>query len=163
MRNKKLIVGIVVIIAFIGFILVIKGILAAKKGKKPVAVQVKGEAAKTAKKAISKGNGLLTVKILNSKGMEVPIKIKMFKAVNSSSSIYSASSIGGRSQELLPGAYDLEVDTIPQKIFKNVKVNEGKETFEDLGSVTGALMIKTVNAKKSAHSLSYKNTIRQDK
>ena len=149
MRNKKLIIAAVVIIAFIGFILVIKGILTAKKGKKPAAVQVKGEVGKPVKKAISKGKGLLTIKVLNSKGKEIPVKIKMFRAINSSSSIYSTSSIGGRSQELLPGTYDLEVDTIPQKIFKNVKVNEGRETVNDLGSVTGALMVKTVNAKKA--------------
>jgi len=149
MRNKKLIMVAVVIIAFIGFILVIKGILTAKKGKKPAAVQVKSEAGKPVKKAIPRGKGLLTVKILNSKRIEVPVKIKMFRAINSSSSIYSTSSLGGRSQELLPGTYDLEVDTIPQKIFKNVKVNEGRETVKDLGSVTGALTVKTVNAKKA--------------
>ena len=49
----------------------------------------------------------------------------------------------------MPGTYDVEIDTVPQKIFKNIKVNEGKETTENLGCVTGSLTIRTVNAKKA--------------
>jgi len=41
------------------------------------------------------------------------------------------------------------VDSIPQKIFKNIKVAEGKETVENLGCVTGSIFIKTLNAKKA--------------
>jgi hypothetical protein len=56
-------------------------------------------------------------------------------------------------QELLPGIYDIEVETIPAKICKNINVSEGKETVYDLGSVTGAVIIKALNSKKKAISL----------
>jgi len=55
-----------------------------------------------------------------------------------------------RMLELVPGTYDIEVDTVPQKIFKNIKVDQNKETVEDLGCVMGSLIIKTANAKKAA-------------
>ena len=154
MRNKKLIIGIIVIIAFIGLIMVAKSMLSAGKGKKAVsATQSKNIPGKKGqapvKKMISKGKGALTLKILNAKNIEIPLRVKAFKVVDSRSSVYSASTVGGRMQELVPGTYDVEVDTVPQKIFKNIRVNEGKETLEDLGCITGALTIKTVNSKKA--------------
>lgn len=151
MRNQKLIIGIIVAAAFIGFILLAKTMLLIGKGKKPLsAVQIKGGAKKAlAKKAISKGKGALIVKILNSKNAEVPMRVRMFKATEPQSSVYTASTVGGRTQELLPGTYDIEVDTVPQKIFKNIKVDAGRETLKDLGCVTGILIVKTINAKKS--------------
>ena len=152
MRNNKLIIGIVVIAVFIGFILITKVLLPNAKSKKPAASMIaKKNSAKTpAKKVISKGQGGLTVRILNSKNAEVPMRIKAFKAVDGRSSIYPASSVGGRMQEMAPGTYDIEIDTVPQKIFKNIKVSEGKESVEDLGCVTGSLIVKTVNSKKTA-------------
>lgn len=151
MRNKKLIIGIIVTVAFIGFIMVIKAMVSSAKGKKVVATTQAKPALKKAlaKKLISKGKGALTVKILNHKNAEIPMRIKMFKVADSKSSVYAASTAGSRMQELLPGTYDIEVDTVPQKIFKNLKVNEGKETVENLGCVTGSLIVKTVNAKKA--------------
>lgn len=152
MRNKKLVIAIIAIVVFIGFILVTKALLSKGKGKKavPPAAQVKGNLGKApVKKIISKGKGALTVKILNSKNAEIPMRVKIFKVTDPNSSIYTASTVGGRMQELLPGAYDIEIDTVPQKIFKNIKVNEGKETVQDLGCVTGALIIRTINAKKA--------------
>lgn len=150
MRNKKLIIGIIVIIAFIGFILITKAMLSMGKNKKPAAAQMKGALGKApAKKVISKGKGALTVRILNYKNVEIPMRVRAFKVVDSNSSVYAASTTGSRTQELLPGTYDIEVDTVPQKIFKNIKINEGRETMEDLGSVTGSVIIKIVNAKKA--------------
>jgi hypothetical protein len=101
------------------------------------------------KKVISKGRGALTVRIVNSKNMEIPMRIKAFKVIDGRSSVYAASSVGGRMQELTPGTYDLEVDSVPQKIFKNIKVVEGKESIEDLGCVTGSITVRTTNAKKA--------------
>lgn len=152
MLNKKLIIGIVVIIAFIVSILAVKTIVSKIRGKGPAArAQAKSGLKKSdaAKKIISKGKGALKVNILNSKNAEIPMKVRMFRANSSTSSIYAASTVGGRTQELLPGTYDLEVDTAPQKIFKNIRINEGKETVANLGCVTGSLLIKALNAKKS--------------
>ncbi len=153
MRNKKLIIGIVIAIAFIGFILITKAVVSKTKGKKVVVAAQgtkKGIVKAPAKKVISKGKGGLTVKILNSKNMEIPMKVKAFKIIDVRSSVYTASSVGGRMQEVAPGTYDIEVDTVPQKIFKNIKVARGKENVENLGCVTGSLIIKTVNSKNTA-------------
>lgn len=151
MRNNKLIIGIIVFIAFIGFILAAKAIFSAGKGKKAApAAQAKSDLGKKpAKKAISKGKGAITVKTMNFKSADIPLKIKIFKMADQESSVYVASTVGGRMQELLPGTYDIEVDTVPQRIFKNIRVNENKETIKNLGCVTGALSVKTINAKKA--------------
>ena len=152
MRGKKLIIGIVIVIAFIGIILIAKNMLHKMKESKPVAAALgkKGAAKMPVKKIISKGQGGLTVRILNSKSMEIPMKIKAFKIIDGRSSVYTSSSVGGRMQEIAPGNYDIEIDTVPQKIFKNIKVSEGKETVEDLGCVTGSLIVRTVNSKNTA-------------
>ena len=153
MRNKKLIIGIIIVIALAGFVLVVKSVLSAGKGKKPApSAQVRNGSKKVPvkkEKIISKGRGGLTTRILNSKNTEIPMRVKVFRVIDSRSSIYAASTVGGRMQELLPGVYDIEIDTVPQKIFKNVKIEEGKETTEDLGCVTGSLIVRVINAKKS--------------
>ncbi len=152
MLNKKLIIGIVVVIAFIGSIIVTKAVFSKGKGKKAAvtAAQAKKAPGKApAKKMISKGKGVLTVKILNSKKVEVPVRLKAFKTVDRNSSVYMASFVAGRMQELTPGEYDIEIDLVPQRIYKGIRVSEGKEAVEDLGCLTGALYIKTVNSKKA--------------
>lgn len=152
MLNKKLIIGIVAIIAFIGLIVVTKAVFSKGKGKKAAvtAAQAKKALGKVpAKKMISKGKGALTVKILNSKKVEVPVRLKAFKALDRNSSVYMASFVAGRVQELAPGEYDIEIDLVPQRIYKGIRVSEGKETVEDLGCLTGALYIKTANSKKA--------------
>ena len=152
MRNKKLILGMIVLIIFVGLILFVKAIAPKAKAKKafvPVAQVKKGLKKIAAQKVISKGKGALTVRIANSKNMEVPMRIKAFRVIDGRSSIYTASFVGGRMQEVTPGIYDLEVDSVPQKIFKNIKVAEGKETIEDLGCVMGSIAVRTINAKKA--------------
>jgi len=151
MRKNKLIIGLVAIVVITGLILIIKAVASRKApGKSSAAAQaLKGFKKATVKKAISKGKGGLTVRILNTKKIEIPMRVKAFKVVDAKSSVYAASTVGGRMQELLPGTYDIETDTVPQKIFKNIKVSEGKETVEDLGCVTGAIVIKAVNYKKA--------------
>ena len=152
MLNKKILIGIVVVIVFIGFILVTKSILSKAKGKKAVATAQtkKGPGKASAKKVISKGKGALTVKILNSKKIEIPVRLKAFRAVDNDSSVYIASFVAGRTQELAPGDYDIEIDSIPQKIYKGIRVSQGKETVEDLGCLTGSIYVKTTNSKKAA-------------
>jgi hypothetical protein len=151
MKNK-LVIGIVVIIAFIGFILIAKNVISKMKGRKAVtaAQAMKGAAKMPAKKVISKGKGALTVKVLNSKKTEIPVRLKAFKAIDRNSSIYMSSFVAGRSQELSPGDYDIETDSIPQKIYKGIRLNEGKETIEDLGCLTGSILIRTLNNKKTS-------------
>lgn len=148
MKIRKIIIGVVVIIAFIGLILIIKSAVSKKMPKKALTAAAAKKA--PVKKVISKGKGALTVRILNSKNTEVPMKVKVFKVADGRSSVYISSTVGGRTQELLPGTYDIEIDTVPQRIYKNIKVEQGREALEDLGSVTGSLIIKTVNAKKLA-------------
>ena len=153
MANKKLIIGIIVITAFIGLILVTKSILLKGKGKKavPAALGVKKAPGKEpAKKIISKGKGALTVKIANSKKVEIPVRLRAFKVIDNDSSVYSASFVAGRMQELLPGDYDIEIDSVPQKIYKGIRVSQGKETVEDLGCLTGSMHVRTLNSKKGA-------------
>ena len=152
MSKKKVIAGIIVIIAFVGLILLVKAVASKASAKKTAlpAAQAKKDLKKAVKKIISKGKGALAVRIVNSKNVEVPMRIKAFRAIDGKSSVYAVSSVGGRMQEVIPGTYDIEVDTVPQKIFKNVKVAEGKETIEDLGCVTGSIIVRTLNAKKTA-------------
>lgn len=154
--NKKMVIGVAAVIAFLGLILITKTVVTKPKGKKmPAGMQAakKGAAkakAAPAKRVISKGKGGLTVKILNSKKTEIPLKVRAFKVIDGRSSVYAASTVGGRMQELAPGTYDIELDTVPQKIFKNIKVAQGRERVENLGCVAGSLTIKTVNGKQVA-------------
>ncbi len=153
MWNKKFIVGIIVLIAFTGLILSVKAIVSKPKAKKTAAAAAKAKTdlkKKSAPRVISKGKGALTVKILNSKNVEIPMRIRAFKAIDGKSSVYAVSSVGGRMQELTPGTYDIEVDSVPQKIFKNIKVVEGKLTIVSLGCVMGSVTVKTTDAKKTA-------------
>jgi hypothetical protein len=153
MRNKKLIAGVVILIVFAGLILFVKAVASKSKAKAtaaPAAAQAnKGMKKAPAQKIISKGHGGLTVRIVNSKNAEIPMRIKAFRVIDGKSSVYTTSSVGGRMQEVAPGTYDIEADTVPQKIFKNIKVSEGRETVEDLGCVTGSIAVRTTNAKKA--------------
>ncbi len=151
MKNKNLIVGLaVVVLIIIGIIFVVKPLTSKKAVKKtPVAMKAeKGKPQIPAKKTFSKDMGGLTVKALDSKNKEISIKAKAFKSIDSKSSIYVASLVSGRMQELAPGNYDIEIDTAPQMIYKNIGVSSGKETVEDLGHLTGSINIKALNAKK---------------
>lgn len=152
MGSKKIVMGVIILIIFVGLTLFVKSIASkGKSDKASLSVQARKDTKKApTQKIISKGKGALTVKISNSKNAEIPMRIKAFKAIDGKTSVYVTSSVGGRMQEVTPGTYDIEVDTIPQKIFKNVKVSEGKETVEDLGPITGSVLVKTANAKKAA-------------
>jgi len=159
MKTKNLFVAIVIVVIVLAAIFVTKVISPGRAAKKGVAVKqdavrqdkVKGKAAVAIpeKKTFQKGMGGLTVKTKNSKGSDVGLRVKAFKSDGSSSSVFVSAFSSLRMQELSPGTYDIELDTVPAKIFKNIKVSEGKETVEDLGTaLTGAVNIKALNSKK---------------
>lgn len=147
--KKNLILGVILAVVILGVVLIV-----GQKGMKKTALKpgapakaAKPIAAVPAKKAITKGKGALTVKILDSKGKEMPLRIRAFKVIDSKSSVYTASFGANRIQELSPGNYDIEIDTIPQKIYKGVNVSEGRDGAQDLGHITGAVNVKVMNSK----------------
>jgi hypothetical protein len=50
--------------------------------------------------------------------------------------------------EVIPGVYDIEIGTSPRQYKKDVEIEAGKETIEDLGCLTGTLVIKTTDENK---------------
>jgi hypothetical protein len=150
MRNKGIIIGmagiVVVAFALVSGCNAPKADKGAKKDSKPVAgaAAVKKE---EPKKVISKDMGGLTVKIIDSKGKDLPVRVRAFKSSDARSSMYSASFGSNRMQELAPGSYDIEIDTVPQKMYKNINVQKGKETVESLGCATGALIVKAMDSQ----------------
>jgi hypothetical protein len=136
-----------------------KSLHKAKAAKAAVATAQKPGAAASAKKAplpapkkiISKGKGALVIKLADAAGKPASRRMKAFKATDHRSSEYVASFTCNKTQELLPGTYDIEIETVPQKIYKNLNVSLEKETVEDLGCLTGLLKVTAVNAQgKSA-------------
>ena len=150
--KKRLIVGLVILVVAVTTAIVIARPLVSKKAmiKKlpPRPGTVKKAAAVPAKKPISKDKGVLTVKILDSKKKEMYFRIKAFRTLDHRSSIYEAAFVANRPYELPPGNYDLEIDTTPPKIYKNVSVAKGRERIENLGAITGAINIKALDAKR---------------
>ncbi|MFA6141721.1 MAG: hypothetical protein WC738_00300 [Candidatus Omnitrophota bacterium] len=147
MKNKRLVIAVAVV-ALIAVVIFIKGSNVCKaRAKKVVALQA--ASAKTpAKKAISKDMGGLTVKIQGANKKTMNLRIVAYKVTDKKSSIYAASLVPNNMQELLPGVYDIQIDTIPSMIYKSVQVSVGKETIEDLGVVTGTINVKLLNSKK---------------
>lgn len=157
MKNIKLIVGALVAVVLIaGFISVVKSAGSKKAVNKPDAAVQKAGKGKAqgvpARKQLSKDMGGLTVKMLNTKGKEVYIRMKVFKVTDAKSSLYVTSITTNRMQELAPGTYDIEMETIPQRIYKNIRVTGNKEIVEDLGCPTGSITIKAINSKKKEAS-----------
>jgi len=156
MRNKNLVVGLaVVIVLFIAAIaFIVKPIVSKKETKKlpaPAATRTAGKAAQKtpAKKVFSKDKGGLTVKIVDVNNKPMSLRIKVFKATDGLSSIYVASFSSNSMAELTPGNYDIEVETLPQKIYKDINISNNKETVKDLGCVMGSLNVKALNSDKA--------------
>ncbi len=149
MKNRVIIIVSVLVVAILGIMLIGRAFSIKKPVKQPVKVAKKAPIPATPiKKQLSKDMGGLTVKTLNSKGKEAVLRIRAFRATDSKSSTYASSFTSNRMQELLPGSYDIELDTVPQKIYKNIKVAKGQELTEDLGAVTGAVSVKALNSQK---------------
>lgn len=151
MKKTPMVIMAAVLVILAGVIIIARPFAAKKErvDRAPASVRAeKGKVRPPAKKAISKGMGGLNVTVINSKGKEAFLKAKAFSVIDSRSSIYAATLTTNRVQELAPGSYDIEVDTIPQKIYKNIKVVADKENFLDLGCPTGSVTVKALNSKK---------------
>ncbi len=163
MKIKNIFIAIVIIVIAVAVIFVTKTSAPNRAAKKGVVVKqdkIKGKAAVAIpeKKVFQKGMGGLTVKAKNSKGGDIGLRVKAFRSEDRSSSVFVASFSSQKMQELSPGTYDIELDTVPAKIFKNIKVSEGSETVEDLGALTGAINVKALNSKKKAMYVLFKIT-----
>lgn len=152
MKNKIAIALVAAIVLVFGIIFISKVISSMPKAKKAAsAVETKADKkipAAPAKKAISKGKGALVIEIIDSKDKNMTVGIKAFKNVDNRSSVYAANFMSNKSHELLPGTYDIEVATTPAKIYKNIKVSEGRENIEKLGKITGSINARLLNAQK---------------
>ncbi len=157
MKNKA-VVAVIAVAAVVLAIIFIKQPFTHEKSAKKLASIAKAEkskpaAALPAKKVFSKGMGALTVKIKGSNNKPLSLRIMAFSADSKNSSVFIAAFSTERTQELFPGTYDIEIDTVPAKIYKNVMVSEGKETVQDFEAVTGAINIKALNSKKKEASI----------
>jgi hypothetical protein len=92
--------------------------------------------------------GRLTVKLAGIKDNEINVRGRVFRTTDGRSSTFASAISTNRAQELAPGTYDIEVETAPARIYKNIKVAKGRETVEDLGRVTGTVEVKGTNAAK---------------
>ncbi|MFH1190182.1 MAG: hypothetical protein V1682_05765 [Candidatus Omnitrophota bacterium] len=119
--------------------------------KLPGSKQVPGRAS-AAKKTFAKNMGGLNVRTLNVRNRPDVLRIKAFKSDGANSSVHVRTFTSGKAQELEPGTYDIEVDTMPQKIFKGIKVTAGEEAIKDLDYITGNLNVKISNFKKGPAS-----------
>jgi len=149
-KNRNLIIGIIVATVVLVIFLAMQGKPAKKAVKKAVPAAGKAQPGLPAKKAISKDKGALTVKATDSKGKEVNVRIKAFRSYDARSSLYDTSFAANRMQELSPGNYDLEIETTPAKIYKGVNIAKGKEHVEDLGAITGAVLVKATDSRGKA-------------
>ena len=151
MKNKNLIVGLVVAAIVVIGILFVARPFTAKSGTKKSVSAMKAQAAKPIvpiKRTFAKDMGGLTIKVLDSKNRDMVLRVMAFKSIDSRSSIYAASFTSNIMQELAPGNYDIEIDTLPQMIHKGISVSKGKETVQNLGHLTGSINVKALNAKK---------------
>ncbi len=154
MRNKVFIavtlLAAVILVVFISIRTVGSAARLAKKkavtAGAPVKAVVKNEA--DVKKVYAKGNGAINIQVKGSKGSPLNIGVKAFRSDGKDSSVFAASLFSGRTQELSAGTYDIELDTVPSKIYKNIEVKDGKATIRDLGSVTGSINVKALDSKK---------------
>ena len=153
MKNKTVVAVIAVVAVVLAVIFIKHSFIHGHAAKKAVVSVVKAEKSKSAaampaKKVFSKGMGGLTVKAHGSNDKPQNLRIRAFGVDSKNSSVFVAAFGTERMQELSPGTYDLEIETTPAKIYKNVAVSEDKETVQDLGPVTGSLNIKALNSKK---------------
>lgn len=147
MRNKNLLMAVIVIVIFLIGALVV-GRLQGKKGpvqKPAVAKSVKDKA--QPKKVFAKGMGSLTVMLQDSKGKPMALRIQAFRTDGSKISNHILTSATGRAMELPAGTYDVVFDTSPAVMYKGVRVSESVEKTEDAGCMTGSVFVRARDAK----------------
>lgn len=157
MKNKGLAIAIIAVIAVLGIVLIGRSCARPKTAKKtgvPVNVNTpKAAPAASVAKTFSKGMGGLTVKVKNSTNKPQYIKTKAFMVESGNSSVF-VTAFGTERMQILPaGTYDIEIDTIPVKIYKNISVSNGRETVKDLGTISGSINVKALNSKKKGASV----------
>lgn len=153
MKTRDLIIAVVVAAVVVGGAVILMKSSSSKKGvgvTKAVSAQKDTKAPAKAvvlPKTFSKDMGGLTIKMLSANNKAVALRGRVFKSLDQKSSVYANSITSDRMQELLPGVYDVELDTVPQKIYKNISVSSGKETVENVGCITGILNVKVMSSK----------------
>ena len=162
MKNKNLIIGAsLAVVILIVMVFIVKPFSPKKPAAKPADVKAKAADVKAksasavkapARKTFSKDMGGLTVRILGAKDRELAVKVRAFRGSDANSGVLMAAFASNRMQELPSGNYDIVVDTVPQKIYKNITVSKDNETVKDLGRPAGSLIIKVLNSKKKEAS-----------
>jgi hypothetical protein len=75
-------------------------------------------------------------------------RVRVYKAALPKSSSYITTCMTNKTQELAPGVYDILIDTTPQMFYRQISVSKDKETVEDIGCVTGMVIVKAVSQAK---------------
>jgi len=156
MKNKNMfVVAGIVILLILAVVLVLRPSVNKKQPVKKQAAKetVTAQAKKTAlpapkpaaKREIPKDVGLLIVKASGSNNKPTYAGIRIFKVLDSQSSLFYVSGTSNAFIKLPPGNYDIELNALPPKLYKNVKVAPGQENVVDLGAVTGSLKIRIVD------------------
>lgn len=151
MKKMKVLTGALTLLVVIGMLFTVSSCGPAKPTAQKASAAGKGAptAKVPAKKVFSKGMGGLMVKIVNIKNAPSSMRIRAFRAVDSRSSVYQATFYSNLTQELAAGTYDIEIETVPARIYKGVSVKSGRETVHDMGCITGSVNVKALNAKKA--------------
>jgi len=172
MKNKNVVIGVIVVVAVVFVFVLMKSptgkgvskstvapVMAKVSAKSPVKAPAKAPVKplikEPVKKTFAKDMGGLTVKMLNSKSQQVSTRVRAFRVIDYKSSVYAGALSANRMQEFLEGNYDIEIDTAPQKLYKDVRVQNGKETIADLGA-TGAVNVKAQSSNKKDASYQVK-------
>ncbi|MBN1526051.1 MAG: hypothetical protein JW919_00500 [Candidatus Omnitrophica bacterium] len=101
------------------------------------------DAGKETVENIGQMTGALKLSALNAQKKEANYPVRVLYP--NSTYIVTALSTNKREVEILPGVYDIEVGTAPRLVKKGVKVESGKETFLELGCMTGSLVVRAVD------------------
>ena len=150
--KSKVVLVTVVAVAVLAIMFIARSSSHGKTAAKIIPV-VKGQKQKAAlpaapaKRIFSKGMGGMTVQVKSSNGKPQYLRIRAFSVEGKNSSVFVTAFGTERMQELIPGTYDIEIETNPAEIYKNINISEGKETVEDLGMITGSLNVKALNSK----------------
>lgn len=92
---------------------------------------------------IGQMTGALKISAINAQKKDANYPIRILYP--NSADIVTALSTNKREVEILPGMYDIEVGTMPRLMKKGIKVEAGKETFLELGCMTGNLVVRAVD------------------
>lgn len=153
MKNKKIVIGAVVLVVAFLLFMVVSGGKAKKSGAAgKTAIKAGAKAQKgPSKKSIPNGMAGLTVKLQNFKKADILTGGDLFKSIDERRGVYSAHFITNNMQVVEPGTYDVVLQTSPRIIYKGIRVAGGRENIENIGCITGVLSVKMLNsAKKDA-------------